>query len=262
MHTAAITGTGVFTPEQVITNAELVVAFNAYAERYNAENADAIASGALEAKAPSSEDFIVKASGIEQRYVIDKTGILDPAIMHPILPQRDDDAPSLMAEMALDAADVDLVICAASNLERAYPAVAIEIQQLLGVQGFAFDMNVACSSATFGLQAAADMIRAGSIRKALVVNPEICSAHLEWRDRDCHFIFGDVATATVVERAEDLFKQHPQQQRLFAPFPPRWGGRPPRHAVHAKRAQGFQRGPAHGQRPYVGSHGRRRRASR
>jgi beta-ketodecanoyl-[acyl-carrier-protein] synthase len=215
MHTAAITGTGVFTPEQVITNAELVVAFNAYAERYNAENADAIASGALEAKAPSSEDFIVKASGIEQRYVIDKTGILDPAIMHPVLPQRDDDAPSLMAEMALDAAtkalaqagvdaaDIDLVICAASNLERAYPAVAIEIQQLLGVQGFAFDMNVACSSATFGLQAAADMIRAGSIRKALVVNPEICSAHLEWRDRDCHFIFGDVATATVVERAED-----------------------------------------------------------
>jgi beta-ketodecanoyl-[acyl-carrier-protein] synthase len=215
MHTAAITGTGVFTPEQVITNAELVVAFNAYADRYNAENADAIASGALEAKAPSSEDFIVKASGIEQRYVIDKTGILDPAIMHPVLPQRDDDAPSLMAEMALDAAtkalaqagvdaaDIDLVICAASNLERAYPAVAIEIQQLLGVQGFAFDMNVACSSATFGLQAAADMIRAGSIRKALVVNPEICSAHLEWRDRDCHFIFGDVATATVVERAED-----------------------------------------------------------
>ncbi|MGD9865678.1 MAG: beta-ketoacyl-ACP synthase III, partial [Pseudodonghicola sp.] len=78
----------------------------------------------------------------------------------------------------------------------------IEIQNLLGIQGFAFDMNVACSSATFGLQAAADMVRAGSIRAALVVNPEICSGHLEWRDRDCHFIFGDVATATVVERIE------------------------------------------------------------
>ena len=64
-------------------------------------------------------------------------------------------------------------------------------------------MNVACSSATFGIQAAADMIRSGSIRSALVVNPEICSAHLEWRDRDCHFIFGDVATATFIERAED-----------------------------------------------------------
>lgn len=215
MYTPAITGTGVFTPDQVITNAELVEAFNAYVDLYNAENAAAIEAGDLPAKAPSSEEFILKASGIEQRYVIDKSGILDPQVMHPLLRQRADDEPSLMAEMGLDAAqkalkaagktanDVDAVICAASNLERAYPAVAIEIQQLLKINGFAFDMNVACSSATFGIQAAADMVRSGSIRSALVVNPEICSAHLEWRDRDCHFIFGDVATATLIERTED-----------------------------------------------------------
>ena len=215
MYTPAITGTGVFTPSEVITNAELVVAFNAYVDIYNAENAAQIASGELPAKDYSSEEFILKASGINQRYVLDKSGILDPTVMHPLLRQRSDDEPSQMAEMALDAAqkalktagktatDVDAVICAASNLERAYPAVAIEIQDLLEINGFAFDMNVACSSATFGIQAAADMIRAGSIRSALVVNPEICSAHLEWRDRDCHFIFGDVATATLIERAED-----------------------------------------------------------
>ncbi len=99
-------------------------------------------------------------------------------------------------------ADIDAVICAASNHERAYPAIAIEIQQALGIEGFAFDMNVACSSATFGIQAAADMIRSGSARAILMVNPEICSAHLEWRDRDCHFIFGDVCTAVVLERAD------------------------------------------------------------
>jgi len=214
MHTPAITGTGVFTPEQVITNAELVEAFNAYADRMNAENAAAIESGEMEPMAHSSEEFIVKASGIEQRHVLDKTGILDPQVMHPLFRQRSDEEPSLMAEMALDAAkkalaqadrspeDIDLVICAASNMERAYPAMAIEIQNLLGIDGFAFDMNVACSSATFGIQAAADMVRAGSIRAALVVNPEICSGHLEWRDRDCHFIFGDVATACVIERME------------------------------------------------------------
>ncbi|QLL43413.1 beta-ketoacyl-ACP synthase III [Sulfitobacter pontiacus] len=215
MYTPAITGSGIFTPEQVITNAELVKAFNAYADLYNAEHAAEIDAGKLPAKEHSSEEFIVKASGIEQRYVMDKTGILDPKVMHPLLRQRSDDEPGLMAEMALDAAqkalqaagktaaDVDAVICAASNLERAYPAVAIEIQQLLDINGFAFDMNVACSSATFGIQAAADMIRSGSIRSALVVCPEICSAHLEWRDRDCHFIFGDVATAVLIERAED-----------------------------------------------------------
>ncbi|WP_147108870.1 beta-ketoacyl-ACP synthase III [Tateyamaria sp. syn59] len=213
--TPAITGTGVFTPEQSISNAELVEAFNAYADLYNAEHADAIAAGEVTAKEHSSEEFIVKASGIERRYVMDKSGVLDPKVMHPLLRQRSDDEPSIMAEMAVNAAktalaqagktaaDVDAVICAASNLERAYPAVAIEIQELLDVQGFAFDMNVACSSATFGIQAAADMVRSGSIRSALVVNPEICSAHLEWRDRDCHFIFGDVATATLIERVED-----------------------------------------------------------
>ena len=215
MYTPAITGTGVFTPENSISNAELVRAFNAYADKFNVENATQIDAGEVEAIPHSSEEFIFKASGINNRYVIDKEGILNPDRMYPQMRQRSDDEPSLMAEMALDAAqkalkaagktaaDVDAVICAASNLERAYPAVAIEIQDLLGISGFAFDMNVACSSATFGLQLAADMIKSGSISSALVVNPEICSAHLEWRDRDCHFIFGDVATATLIERSEN-----------------------------------------------------------
>ncbi|MBC7145727.1 MAG: beta-ketoacyl-ACP synthase III [Thioclava marina] len=215
MHQPVITGTGVFTPQNVITNAELVDAFNAYADLFNAENAEAIAAGEVQAKDHSSVEFILKASGIEQRYVMDKDGVLDPTRMYPRLRQRSDDEPGIMAEIALDAChkalamagrtgeEVDLVICAASNMERAYPAIAIEIQKLLGAGGFAFDMNVACSSATFGIQAAADMIRTGSVRRALVVNPEITSGHLEWRDRDCHFIFGDVATATLIERRED-----------------------------------------------------------
>ncbi|PJI92599.1 beta-ketodecanoyl-[acyl-carrier-protein] synthase [Yoonia maricola] len=220
MHNVAITGTGVFTPSEVITNDELVAAFNSYADLWNAENAAAIDAGTVQAKTHSSSEFIVAASGIERRYVLDKEGVLDPARMFPRLATRSDDQPGYMAEIGVDAAqkalsaagvdaaDVDLVICAASNMERAYPAIAVEIQQLLSAGGFAFDMNVACSSATFGIQTAADMIRSGSIRRALVINPEICSAHLEWRDRDCHFIFGDVATATLLERDEDLDKPH------------------------------------------------------
>jgi beta-ketodecanoyl-[acyl-carrier-protein] synthase len=104
MFKPAITGTGVFTPDQIITNAELVEAFNAYVDLYNAQNAEAIAAGDRAAKEHSSEEFIFKASGIEQRYVIDKSGILNPEVMHPLLRQRSDDEPSLMAEMALDAA--------------------------------------------------------------------------------------------------------------------------------------------------------------
>lgn len=214
MFEPAITGSGVFTPDLSISNDELVVAFNAYADRWNAQNATAITAGDVKAIAHSSSEFIVAASGIESRYVLDKEGLLDPDVMHPWLPDRSMDKLGFMAEMGVDAcqkaldmagvdaSDVDAVICAASNHERAYPAIAIEIQEALGIQGFGFDMNVACSSATFGIQAAADMIRSGSIKRALVVNPEICSAHLEWRDRDCHFIFGDVATAVLIERSD------------------------------------------------------------
>ncbi len=215
MTQVAISATGLFTPAQSITNEELVASFNDFVRRENARNADAIARGEAQALAESSVEFIVKASGIKARYVVEKDHILDPEVMCPRVPERPNDRLALLAEMAVTAAkdalaaagreakDVDGVLCACSNLQRAYPAVAIEVQDELGIEGFGFDMNVACSSATFGIQAAADMIKAGNARALLVVNPEICSAHLNWRDRDSHFIFGDVATAILLERKSD-----------------------------------------------------------
>ncbi len=206
-----ISATGLFTPAERITNEELVASFNRYVALHNRENAAAIAAGEIGELAESSVEFIEKASGIGSRYVVDKAGILDPEHMAPRLAERTNDELSILAEIGVaaakdalaragrDAADVDAVLCAASNMQRAYPAMAIEIQQALGIDGFAFDMNVACSSATFGIQTAADYIRAGHARSVLVVNPEICSGHLNWRDRDSHFIFGDVATAILVE---------------------------------------------------------------
>ena len=79
--------------------------------------------------------------------------------------------------------------------------MAVELQAALGIDGFGFDMNVACSSATFGIQSARDSIANDNADCVLVVSPEICSGHLNFRDRDAHFIFGDVCTAVVVERA-------------------------------------------------------------
>jgi beta-ketodecanoyl-[acyl-carrier-protein] synthase len=214
MPRVVISGTGLYKPPHVITNAELVEAFNAYAALQNEKNAVAIAAGELPAMVPSSVEFIEKASGIQRRYVIEKEGVLDPTRMYPRFAERPDDQLSLMAEIGVEAAkqaleaagktgaQVDMVLCAAANMQRAYPAMAIEIQQALGAGGYGFDMNVACSSATFALEQATNAVRAGTANCVLIVNPEITSAHLEWRDRDCHFIFGDVCTALVVERAE------------------------------------------------------------
>jgi len=214
MKNVVISGTGLYRPPHVITNAELVTAFNAYADLQNAKHADAIGRGELPAIAHSSCEFIEKASGIRQRYVIDKAGVLDPTRMRPKFEPRPDEALSLMAEIAVAAANealaaagkqpgqIDAVLCAAANMQRAYPAMACEIQGALGAGGWGFDMNVACSSATFALEQAVNAVRCGTASCVLVVNPEITSAHLEWRDRDCHFIFGDVCTALIVE-AED-----------------------------------------------------------
>ncbi|MCF8148113.1 MAG: beta-ketoacyl-ACP synthase III, partial [Sulfuritalea sp.] len=161
MHRVAISSTGLFTPPEVITNAELVQAYNQYAALENSKNAKEIAAGTQTALTDSNVEFIEKASGIQRRYVMDKAGVLDPTRMRPQFQPRADNEISMMAEIGVKAcqaaleaagktaADVDGLICAAANMQRPYPAMGVEIQTALGIVGYAFDMNVACSSATF-----------------------------------------------------------------------------------------------------------------
>jgi len=215
MKKVAITGTGLYTPEQSISNDELVACYNRYVEIQNQQNAAAIEAGTVEPLAPSSSEFIVKASGIKSRYVMDREGILDVDFMRPRYRTRGNDEPSILVEMGVAAAkqaleragrkpeEVDLVLVACSNMQRAYPAMAVELQHYLGASGSGYDINVACASAAFGIQAATDAVRQGSAKVVLVVSPEICSGHLNFRNRDCHFIFGDAATAVVVEGLDE-----------------------------------------------------------
>jgi beta-ketodecanoyl-[acyl-carrier-protein] synthase len=213
--TAIITATGLFTPADSVSNQELVDSFNAYVDGYNSQFKAEIEHGDKLALTHSSAEFIEKASGIKSRHFIAKEGILDPTIMAPRIAERSNDEPSILAEMAISAAkqaldkaqlqptDIDMIIVACSNLQRPYPAIAIEVQHFLGAAGFAYDMNVACSSATFGIKAATDAINAGTAKRVLVCSPEICSGHLNFADRDSHFIFGDAATAIIIEEEAD-----------------------------------------------------------
>ncbi|HEX4157395.1 MAG TPA: beta-ketoacyl-ACP synthase III [Rhizomicrobium sp.] len=209
----AISGTGFFVPSDVISNRELVDSFNEFARRYNQRHARDITAGHTAPILKSSDEFIVKASGIHRRHVVARDGMLDPEIMCPRMPERPNDALSLMAEIAVhaardalaaahrSAADIDAVIVAASVVQRFYPQIAIEVQNALGITGFGFDLLAACSSATFGIEVGAALVAGGRARAALVINPEICTSHLNLRDRETHFIFGDAATACVLEPA-------------------------------------------------------------
>jgi len=214
MKSVVISGSGVFTPSNIVTNEELVASYNQYVDLYNAEQAAAIADGEVAALEYSSCEFIEKASGIKSRHVLYKDGILDPNIMQPVFAKRGEEQMPEMVEMAVaaaqeamaqagkTAAQIDLVICAASNMQRPYPALSIELQKALGAGGYAFDMNVACSSATFAISNAVNAIRGGTASVVLVVNPEFASPQVNYCSRDSHFIFGDVCTATIIEAAD------------------------------------------------------------
>jgi beta-ketodecanoyl-[acyl-carrier-protein] synthase len=216
MHRVIISGIGVEIPEAVITNDELVASFNAWVD---AENPRREARGEPPLQ-KSDADFIVHASGVRQRHVVEREGILDPARMAPRIPPRPDDALSLQAEFGIAAArkalanagvngagveagDVDMVICSSSHLQRPYPAIAVEMQQALGTKGAGFDMGLGCSSAAAALHVAVNLVRTGAQKRVLIVVPEIITGHLNFRDRQTHFIFGDAAVAMVVEPMEE-----------------------------------------------------------
>lgn len=215
-----LSGSGLWTPEYSISNQELVDAYNAYANWHNEKFADEIENGTEQPKPLSSAEFVEKASGIKSRYIYCKDGVLDIERMRPNIPARTDQELSHQAEMAVKAAkaalknanksagDIDAVIVSCAYTERSYPAIAIEVQQALGIEGFGFDMLVACSAATFGMHRAYEMIKAGTANAVLVINPELASPQVNYKDRDSHFIFGDVATATVLENANTVTSQN------------------------------------------------------
>lgn len=210
-----ISGSGLWTPPCTITNDELVESYNRHAEQFNTDHAAAIAAGEMEEKPFSSARFIEKASGIRSRYVYEKNGILDTQRMRPRVPERAESEISHQAEMGVHAAreamkasnktaaDIDTVIVACTYTQRAYPALAIEVQHALGIgKGFGFDMLGACSAATLGLHRAYDSLMSGSATCVLVIHPELVTPQVNYRDRDSHFIFGDVAAAMILERAD------------------------------------------------------------
>ncbi len=207
MNRVIVSGIGTEIPEASISNEELVESFNRWVD---AENASRTGSG-LPFLSKSDSKFIVDASGVKSRHVLEREGILDPERMAPLIPFRGDDQLSVMAEFGVASArkaladaglaggDIDLVICAASHVQRPYPAIGIEIQNALGTGGAAFDMSLGCSSAAAALHVACNLVRSGGHRRVLIVTPEIITGHLNFRDRQTHFIFGDASASMVVE---------------------------------------------------------------
>ena len=231
MHNIFIAGTGIWHPEANVSNEELVHSYNQYVENFNTKNSESIENGYVEAMEFSSAEFIEKASNIKSRYYIDKEGSLDINRMKPRVNNEHPDRLSMHAKVGIKAAEkamkqanvsteqIDAVIVGTSHAPRNYPAVAIEIQNEMGINGYAYDMLVGCSSTTFAINNAYSDIASGLADTILVINPEINTPHVNFTHRDKHFIFGDGCAATVVQKdskSEHAFKII--DRKLFTKF--------------------------------------------
>jgi len=153
-----------------------------------------------------TNDDLSKMVDTNDQWIRERTGIRERHIA------RENQFPSTLgAEAALKAlevanvqpTDLDLIICATSSPEHIFPATACLIQDLIGAdKAGAFDLSAACSGFIYALNMAAQSIRSGSIKTALVIGTETLSRFVNWKDRNTCILFGDGAGAFVLQASE------------------------------------------------------------
>lgn len=172
MKRARILGTGSYLPERILTNAD------------------------LEKLVETSDEWIRERTGIEQRHVAAEG-------------QTTSDLAVEAARRALQAAgigadSIDLIIVGTTTPDVIFPSTASIVQHKLGVAGCgAFDVNAACTGFVYALSIADQFIRAGTVRRALVIGAETLTRMLDWSDRTTCVLFADGAGAVVLEASDE-----------------------------------------------------------
>ena len=168
---AHITGWGMYVPEKVMTN-----------------------------------DDISKLVDTNDEWIRSRTGIVERRIA-----AEEESSATLGAEAALKAlevanlkaSDVDLIIATSSSPEHIFPATANIIQERIGATNAgAFDISAACTGFIFAVNMAAQAIRSGSIKSAVIIGTETLSRFVNWKDRNTCILFGDGAGAFVLQADE------------------------------------------------------------
>ena len=166
-----VTGTGSYLPARVVSNAEL------------AETVD------------TSDEWIVERSGIRQRHIAAEGEFTSDLAVAA--------ARAALKAAWREASEIDLIIVATATPDQTFPATATTVQEKLGIiDCVAFDVAAVCSGFLYALTVADAMLRAGTMRHALVIGAETFSRLLDWEDRTTCVLFGDGAGAVVLERSE------------------------------------------------------------
>jgi 3-oxoacyl-(acyl-carrier-protein) synthase III len=168
---AGLIGLGVYRPERVVPNAELVEAID------------------------SSDEWIRERSGIiERRFArSDETAASMGAMA----------AAQALTDAGLAAKDIDVVLVATFSHRYQTPSAAAEIAAEIGADNAsAFDISAACAGFCYGIGIADSLVRAGTAKNVLVIGTEKLSDIINFSDRGTAFIFADGAGAVIVSETK------------------------------------------------------------
>ncbi|MCZ6678123.1 MAG: ketoacyl-ACP synthase III [Candidatus Poribacteria bacterium] len=165
---AAITGTGSYLPEKILTNFD------------------------LEKIVDTNDEWIRQRTGIVERR------IAEPDMATSDLCVRAARQAIKMAE--IDPLDIDMIMVCTVTPDSFFPSTACYVQQGIGAKNaYAFDLSAACAGFIYGLDLADGMIRSGRYQTILVIGGEVFNKIIDWTDRNTCVLFGDAAGAAIVQ---------------------------------------------------------------
>lgn len=170
---AVITGVGAYTPEYRLTNDE------------------------LSRMVDTNDEWIMTRVGIKERRILKGEGMAASDMGAKAIED-------LVRKTGLDLQEVDLVVCTTVTADEMVPATAAIICDKVGIhKTLAYDINGACSGFLFGLDLVSQYIRSGAKKKVILVSTEMMSSIVDYTDRTTCVLFGDAATAVLVEPTEE-----------------------------------------------------------
>lgn len=144
----------------------------------------------------TSDEWITQRTGIRSRYIASSSETASTLAI--------DASKKLLERKNINPETIDMIISATSSPERHYPSVACEVQAGIGAKNAsAFDISAACTGYIYALQLARANVATGFANRVLLLTSDTTSKFVDWKDRTTCVLFGDGASATLVEKSED-----------------------------------------------------------
>ncbi|MEY2491297.1 MAG: 3-oxoacyl-[acyl-carrier-protein] synthase, partial [Verrucomicrobiota bacterium] len=165
--TVSIIGTGSYTPEKVLTNAD------------------------LSRMVDTSDEWITTRTGIKERRIAAKN-------------EQTSDMAAKAALRALEQAkispeQIDLLLVATATPDMVFPATACFVQKKIGAKNAAcLDISAACAGFLVAVEIAQQFITSHTYDTVLVIGADKLTSITNWKDRNTCVLFGDGAGAAVL----------------------------------------------------------------